>query len=298
MKLRTVPYGYKYDNGEIVIDTCESETVKRIFELYKNGQSLLNISKLLNEENIEYMPGITGWNKSRLMRILEDKRYTGTEKYPVIIDKETSEKVISMKSQKNTQQSTDRKADIFRLKVPVICHKCGSVMHRYGQSYSKKGTSTWKCLNEDCNNTFYIADEILIEKIINLLNIVIEKPDMIEIPIESKLPCDIEIVKTENEIDLALDRSDIGKEELLKNMLDCVSKKYSQLDNKFYITRMMKKRFEQSKPLESFSDDFINRTVKSIILNDEISIQLMNGQIIGKDKTGDDKNNLQPIVAA
>ena len=298
MKLRTVPYGYKYDNGEIVVDTSESETVKRIFELYKNGQSLLNISKLLNEENIEYMPGITGWNKSRLMRILEDKRYVGTEKYPAIIDKETSDKVISMKSQKNNQQSTDRNADIFRLKVPVICNKCGSVMRRRGQAYRKEGTSTWKCLNEDCNSTVCMADELLIEKIINLLNMVIEKPDMIEIPIESKLPCDIEIVKTENEIDLALDRSDIDKEELLKNMIDCVSKKYSQLDNKFYITRMMKKRFEQSKLLESFSEDFINRTVKSITLNDEISIQLMNGQIIGREKTGDDKNDLQSIVAA
>ena len=67
----------------------ESEIVKRICESYLNGQSLLTIATWLNEEQIEYMPGVIGWNKARLKRIIEDERYLGKEPYPAILAEET-----------------------------------------------------------------------------------------------------------------------------------------------------------------------------------------------------------------
>ena len=66
MKNRTLPYGYQCCNGITVLHPQESEIVKRIFESYLNGQSLLTIATWLNEEQIEYMPGVIGWNKARL----------------------------------------------------------------------------------------------------------------------------------------------------------------------------------------------------------------------------------------
>ena len=83
MKNRTVPYGYRYENGIIVLHPQESKIVKRICKAYLDGQSLLAIATWLNEEQIEYMPEVIGWNKARLKRIIEDERYLGKEPYPV-----------------------------------------------------------------------------------------------------------------------------------------------------------------------------------------------------------------------
>ena len=47
MKNRTVKYGYAYQNGIITINPTESMTVKRIFDLYISGLSLLKIAQLL-----------------------------------------------------------------------------------------------------------------------------------------------------------------------------------------------------------------------------------------------------------
>ena len=89
MKNRTLPYGYRCDNGIIVLHPQESEIVKRICKAYLDGQSLLTIATWLNEEQIEYMPEVIGWNKARLKRIIEDERYLGKEPYPMILDEET-----------------------------------------------------------------------------------------------------------------------------------------------------------------------------------------------------------------
>ena len=59
MKNRTVKYGYAYQNGIITINPTESMTVKRIFDLYISGLSLLKIAQLLTSENIEYMTGVS-----------------------------------------------------------------------------------------------------------------------------------------------------------------------------------------------------------------------------------------------
>ena len=85
MKNRTLPYGYCCENGEIVLQPQESKILARIYKEYASGESLANIAKRLNSEEVEYIAGVIAWNKGRLKRLFEDKRYLGTEKYPSII---------------------------------------------------------------------------------------------------------------------------------------------------------------------------------------------------------------------
>ena len=84
MKHRNIPFGYHYENGIPAIQPAEAGTVKQIFDSYIQGQSLLNIAKKLNDEKAEYIPGVYGWNKARLMRIIDDSRYLGNDLYPAI----------------------------------------------------------------------------------------------------------------------------------------------------------------------------------------------------------------------
>ena len=125
MKNRNIPFGYCYKNGVVCIHTAEAKILSRIFEWYISELSLLQIAKKLNEEQVEYVSGISGWNKARLMRIIEDKRYLGSDGYPSLITTHTYEKMQNLKCSRNTQKNTDRTADIFKLNLPVICSNCG-----------------------------------------------------------------------------------------------------------------------------------------------------------------------------
>ena len=106
MKVRSIPYGYQYVNGGIVLHPQESVIVKEICQSYLAGESLLNIAKSLNERFIEYMVGVVGWNKARIRRIIEDERYCGEGAYPVIIDKNLQIKMREIKSGKNNQKDS------------------------------------------------------------------------------------------------------------------------------------------------------------------------------------------------
>ena len=75
MKNRRVKYGYTYKNGVITVNPTESTTVKRIFDLYINGLSLIKITQLMIAENVEYMVGEVSWNKGKIKRIIDDDIY-------------------------------------------------------------------------------------------------------------------------------------------------------------------------------------------------------------------------------
>ena len=76
MKNRKVKYGYAYQNGVITLNPTESKKVKRIYDLYINGLSMITIAQLKIAENIEYMVGEVSWNKGKIKRIIDDDIYT------------------------------------------------------------------------------------------------------------------------------------------------------------------------------------------------------------------------------
>ena len=100
MKKRNIPFGYQYRNGAITIQPQEAVVLNRIFSEYQSGMSLLEIASRLNDENIEYQTGVTGWNKSRIMRLIEDVRYTGKGDFPAIINEEMHRTMVEIKAQR------------------------------------------------------------------------------------------------------------------------------------------------------------------------------------------------------
>ena len=280
MKNRMVPYGYKYQNGSIIIDKSEQCVLLKIFEFYLEGSSLLNISKFLNDEKIEYMPNTYGWNKSRIMRIIEDKRYIGDETYPQIISPNYHNMMMELKYKKNTQKYTDRTSDIFNIKVPVFCPSCGSQMLRRHWS-DTRFKDKWCCKNEDCGKEICIENELLIIKLTELLNHVIKNPQIIKNEINDA-EVDMDVLKIENDINQALDSNNFDKDELRQKILKCVKLKYRALGSNSAITKKLKTDFEKASSISSFSPDFFNSTVKHIIFNEngDVGLVLINGQKI------------------
>lgn len=130
MKNRNIPFGYRYEDGKIVVNPDEQNTLQRICSEYLDGRSLLQIANGLESDKVEFAPGIITWNKARIMRIVDDDRYLGNVTYPQVIDEATVERMRSRKASRNTQTSTDRQSGIYLLKVPVVCPACGKPMHR------------------------------------------------------------------------------------------------------------------------------------------------------------------------
>ena len=88
--MRSIPFGYRVENGMAVIDEEEGAKVRQAFQLYLAGRSLRSISKEL----------CIGRGHGGISKILEDKKYLGTSYYPPIIEKELFEGVREIRAQK------------------------------------------------------------------------------------------------------------------------------------------------------------------------------------------------------
>ncbi len=289
---RILPYGYQYKNGVIAIHPKETETVKEIFNEYLGGKSLLNIADRLNKEQIEYMPGAYGWNKSRIKRLIEDERYLGATGYPPIIDEYTHQALIRIKSEKNTQKYTDRKADIFNLGVPILCSACGEEMIRRHDNRNKC-RERWCCKNIECKTTVNIADSDLLRAITDRLNTVIANPSIIRNISQIVNEPSVEVRKLNNEISRMLEGASFDKKELRKKIMECASLKYREIDSISYKTQRLKADFKNISPLSEFSIDLFRKTVKAVNFDTDgtVSIMLINDQIIGKECHNGRNNN-------
>ena len=283
MKNRNILYGYGYFDGKIDIHPQESEIVKEVYKAYLNGKSLLIIMNMLNERQIEYMPGVVNWNKARVMRILDDKRYLGDEKYPALIDQETYDAAQALKENKCDQKNVDRRADIFQLSTPVRCPTCNGVMRR---KYDKRRTtqSRWVCRNPECKTSIRITDEGLFTAIMELLNGVIANPERINISTEKENEPSLERRRLNSEITRLFDSLQIDRELVRKKMMEYASLRYSEIGNDVSTAIRLKDIFIQTSPMETFSLEFVERTVDEIRLATDgtVSIVLENKQEIRK----------------
>lgn len=275
---------YCFENCHAAVHPTEGEILKQIFRGYLDGSSLLAIANRLNEQQIEYMPGVIGWNKARIMRIIEDTRYIGGDGYPALIDEDTHAAVQVRKAQKNNLKNTDRQAEIYKLTVPVVCPKCGNVMGRRHEGRFKY-QERWICKNTACCAAIRIEDRNLLGQITNLLNLVIQNPKVIRDMPASVSEQPLEVRKLENEIGRELDSISINSDTLKKKMMECVALKYKSIPSERNTAKRLRADFEATSPLADFSADFTNRMVKSILFkeNGAVEIVLRNGQTIRKE---------------
>ena len=281
MKNRNLLYGYTYAEGKIIPHPQESEVVKEVCKDYLSGQSMRLIAQRLNSRMIEYMVGVYGWNKARIKRIIEDKRYLGNEKYPAIIDMDTHAKTCALKDEKNTQAGVDRKTNIFQLQVHVLCPHCKNKMHRRCDNiYTHK--ERWICTNKSCKTMIVKADTELIEDINRLLNGVIENPERIEMPTKTVYSPSLRLEEIKDEINCQFNAVCVERQKIRSKMIEYVALKYTELDATSCKTKKLKEIFEAAKITDEFSRELFDRTVVGINLyvGGEVGIVLTNNQEI------------------
>lgn len=91
--------GYRLVDGEITIVPEETETVRRIFELYYQGYGMQKIANIINEEGHRTIKG-REWRCSKVRSILQNEKYRGDAK----LQKCFTTSFLDHKMQKNTGQ--------------------------------------------------------------------------------------------------------------------------------------------------------------------------------------------------
>ena len=189
----------------------------------------------------------------------------------------------SIKAKKNTQKDVNYSEGIFTLNTPVVCPNCGGRMHR---RYDKrrKANTWWQCL--ECKASVNISDEDMLNGITELLNKVIADPERIQTP-KSDHEESQEIKRLNAEISKALNTVGFDKEAIKQKMLTCVSEKYTSLGTEEITAQSLKDIFKTVPPLTAYDSDLTDQAVSEIQLkrNGTISLVLINGQRIGKEKS-------------
>ena len=280
MKQRNLPFGYAMENGTVIIHKAEADIIREVADQYLGGSSLKAIAGRLTARQIEYMPGRSDWNKSRIQRMIDDKRYIGGGGYPPILTEQVHTAMQTIKAEKNTQKAVDHSVGIFRLTVPVVCPSCGGKMRRCHDK-RRKASTWWSC--SACKTTVSMTDEELRNGITERLNEVIADPERIEIP-EGAYGESQEVRRMNAEITKTLDTFGFDKEALKQKMLACVSEKYKCLRTEVTTAQSLKDICKAASALTAYDCTLVDQTISEICLqrNGEIGLILINGQRIGK----------------
>lgn len=279
-------------NGVIVIHLKEANIVKQIFNQYLNGENLKNIAERLTENHIEFMPGEYNWNKSRIKRMIEDKRYIGGDNYPAIIDKDTFQRANVEKNNRIRNINPVITAEKKLLTNKVICSNCGRRLFHNTDS-RLKNSEKWFCKNEDCQFSVYMTVAEIEHEITKILNLLISQPKLVEYE-ETNIHTEpsLEIIRMENEIERQFESIDFDKNEIQNMILQCAAKKYDAYKGVRHITDRLKADFEKSSPLSAFTAELFDRTVSAITIDKDkkVCLKLKNNKIIRKEMTLNDAN--------
>lgn len=93
--------GYtKGADGVLQMVPKEAEIVRKIFDLYIQGNGVRKIKKYLEFHDIKIVTGKTGWSTSTIDRMLRNEKYVGQ----VLIQKTYMQNFLTGKQVKNSEQ--------------------------------------------------------------------------------------------------------------------------------------------------------------------------------------------------
>lgn len=169
----TVPFGYQVKKKELTINKKESPLVKKIFEMYNNGKTPMEIKVFMDRQpDIKPRRSDKGWNSGTILSMLRKEIYIGKQqwvwkeklpndetrivetidiKVPKIIDEKLWKEVQS-KISDNFPTTMDGKSRDSLLKGFLVCSMCKLRLgHRFKSTnhyYGKCNEVNWRKVGE------------------------------------------------------------------------------------------------------------------------------------------------------
>lgn len=276
---RYIPFGYRIENGETAVDDAEAAMVKKVFEMYIDGASYKTIAEYMESAGVNYRQDSATWNKNMVKRILENARYTGAGEYPVIIEKSAYTQVTAIISKKGGVQGKSHPMDI--LKGKIACSECGN---EYVRVYDKRRVLTWRCKNRRCETSPLLSDEMIISKIIDIMNRIIENPAQITTPAADTSEPNLNIKRLNNEVNREFNGRELDKNRIMVLMMELAGEKYKSCDDgaSERDTEKLRELFSRQKQIRSLHGGLFEKTVRRLYIqkNSTVQLELINNQII------------------
>lgn len=174
-KLGYVPYGYRWENGEIIIDPEQAAIVKRIFSELLAGKGTDAIAKNLNTENVPTKKG-GRWTSSSIRGILANEKYTGdcifqktytdsnfnrhkndgqldqyyvADHHEAIISHEDFDAAAALIEQRANEKGIKRGSNKYQQRYAfsgkIICSECGNTFRRRIHTSTYVKYPAWVC---------------------------------------------------------------------------------------------------------------------------------------------------------
>ena len=292
MRNRYPPFGYQICNGELIVHPSEAEIVKKVFTRYGKGETLRAIADDLSVSKVEYLPGKTLWDKSRVKRLLDDRRYVGENGFPAII---AAEQYNSVQLRKDSAGPKPLEVDriIKLIKATAICIECGHPLTRRVDQRHEIST-TWKC--PSCRYTITIGDEDLKQRILSILNEIVVDPSLAETAEREMSTESLEFLRSQQEIYRMMASGESSSDDYINVVLRCAAKTYESITSARHITDRLTATLHHAEPLSSFDEKLFLQTVNHILLcrSGEVSLELQNVKIITEMKKQDEKSSYTP----
>ena len=293
MAQRHMPFGYKIINGTVTILPKKADLVRKMFNDYIAGVSLLQMAKDLSQQGIFNANGKPSWNHCSIGKILSNCKYIGDDFYPAIVPEEIFHMVKACREEKNIRlnRNTNYYANGITSTYPfsgkVVCGECGSVFRRYTEHHDRNKKCNWKCKryivdNRVCCKSGVVDDHQLEAAFIEIFNRVLEKPDVIEThPTVKAVQESTELKKLTLKITRALHKSDSDSAELAELLFKRAAEQYrlSTIDDFEYQTKKLKAIFQTRKPITEFEEGLFKATIKSITVEKigQLRFEMANG---------------------
>lgn len=174
-KLGYVPYGYRWENGEIIVDPEQAVIVKRIFSELLAGKGTDAIAKNLNTENVPTKKG-GRWTSSSIRGILANEKYTGdcifqktytdsnfnrhkndgqldqyyvADHHEAIISHEDFDAAAALIEQRANEKGIKRGSNKYQQRYAfsgkIICSECGDTFRRRIHTSTYVKYPAWVC---------------------------------------------------------------------------------------------------------------------------------------------------------
>lgn len=155
--MNVIPYGYKMNKGQIVIQSTSASVIRTVFSKKLELTSNRAIARYLNEHEL-FKPSGTNWYHHDIGKILKNQRYCGEYGYPKIVSRKVFEEVQKLGIQKIKYHSSNE----FPLVIDVYS---GQQMRLYGQMWKIPKVQHHEYFDKSAT----ISNEVLIDTLVSLL---------------------------------------------------------------------------------------------------------------------------------
>ena len=278
---RKIPFGYIIEGGVTQPHPQEANAVRYIFGQYLAGASLLAIAEDMTRQGPRYHQHTPAWNKNMVKRVLENAKYTGAEGYPPLVSNENFAAAQRQRSSRNTYAPL---ADEVRsILGKMVCARCGRMLARGTRSH---GRVYWRC--QDCGQSVSISDEALAEIVNRRLRELSQAPHLLTAPEPQQTGPDLDTVRRQNELTLALNRGGESPECIKSLILATAAQRYGQLPDPTPAHELERLRTQLKRgPADTDAlSALLTTAVRAVRLTPDktVALELVNGMIVTEEK--------------